>query len=186
MAVDILCTLEAPGLCRGDGKRPDGISIIPWVRGRCLVWDATCHDTFALTNISTTSNGAGLIADWAASGKRILYSDLCQSYVSIPIAVESSGSIGKDALEFLHELGRRMRCKIEDPQSYYKPYKWNFTAQKGKGDREKRTSDRARTRDLRSIVEFQPREPRRPAEILRPPSPLCTGHRAVKFHLYGL
>ena len=56
----------------------------------------------------------------------------------------------------------------------YKPYKWNFTAQKGKGDREKRTSDRARTRDLRSIAEFQPREPRRPAEILRPPSPLCT------------
>ena len=53
----------------------------------------------------------------------------------------------------------------------YKPYKWNFTAQKGKGDREKRTSDRARTRDLRSIAEFQPREPWRPAEILRPPSP---------------
>ena len=61
----------------------------------------------------------------------------------------------------------------------YKPYKWNFTAQKGKGDREKRTSDRARTRDLRSIAEFQPREPRRPAEILRPPSPLCTGHRCA-------
>ena len=48
-----------------------------------------------------------------------------------------------------------------------------------KGDREKRTSDRARTRDLCSIVEFQPREPRRPVEILRPPSPLCTGHRCT-------
>ena len=61
----------------------------------------------------------------------------------------------------------------------HKPYKWNFTAQKGKGDREKRTSDRARTRDLRSIAEFQPREPRRPAEILRPPPSLCTGHRCA-------
>ena len=61
----------------------------------------------------------------------------------------------------------------------HKPYKWNFTAQKGKCDREKRTSDRARTRDLRSIAEFQPREPRRPAEIPRPPSPLCTGHRCA-------
>ena len=58
-----------------------------------------------------------------------------------------------------------------------------LTAQKGKGDREKRTSDRARTRDLRSITEFQPREPRRPAEILRPPSPQCTGHRCTSFGL---
>ena len=56
---------------------------------------------------------------------------------------------------------------------------------KGKGDRGKRTSDRARTRDLRSIAEFQPREPQRPVEILRPPSLLCTGHRcaAIQRHL---
>ena len=49
----------------------------------------------------------------------------------------------------------------------------------GKGDRGKKTSDRARTRDLRSIAEFQPREPWRPVEILRPPSLLCTGHRQL-------
>ena len=60
-----------------------------------------------------------------------------------------------------------------------------LTAQKGKGNREKRTSDRARTWDLRSIAEFQPREPRRLVEILRPPSLLCTGHRcaAIQRHL---
>ena len=39
----------------------------------------------------------------------------------------------------------------------------------GKGDRRKRTSDCARTQDLRFIAEFQPREPRRPVEIPRPP-----------------
>ena len=49
----------------------------------------------------------------------------------------------------------------------------------GKGDRRKRTSDRARTRDLRSIAEFQPREPQRQIEILRPPSLLCTGCRCA-------
>ena len=60
-----------------------------------------------------------------------------------------------------------------------------LTAQKGKGDRGKRTRDRALTRDLRSIAELQPREPRRPAEILCPPSLLCTGHRcaAIQQHL---
>ena len=39
--------------------------------------------------------------------------------------------------------------------------------------------------NLRCIVEFQPRKPRRPVEILRPPSLLCTGHRcaAIQRHL---
>ena len=95
-AVDISCTLEPCGLHRGDGRRPDGIASITCTQGHCLVWDATCHYTFALTNISIASNGAGLVADRAASGKRVLYSDLYQSCAFIPVAVESSRSIGKD------------------------------------------------------------------------------------------
>ena len=43
-----------------------------------------------------------------------------------------------------------------------------LTAQKGKADREIRTSDHARTRDLRSIAEFQPREPWRPVRFFVP------------------
>ena len=71
-----------------------------------------------------------------------------------------------------------------------------LTAQKGKGDRGKRTSDRAQTQDLHSIAEFQPREPWRLVELLHPPSLLCTGHRCAttqrhftllscEFHEYG-
>ena len=56
-------------------------------------------------------------------------------------------------------------------------YRYGTHSSEGKGDRGKKTSNRARTRDLRSIAEFQPREPRRPVEILHPPSLLCTGHR---------
>ena len=51
-----------------------------------------------------------------------------------------------------------------------------LTAQKGKGDKGKKISDCARTWDLRSIAECQPREPRRPIEILCPPLLLGTGH----------
>jgi hypothetical protein len=90
-SADIPCTLEPRGLCRGDGRRPDGISIIPWAQGRCLIWDATCHNTFAPTNIPFSCNGAGTVADRAAASKRILYSDLCQSHFFVPIAAESSG-----------------------------------------------------------------------------------------------
>ena len=37
---------EPTGLSRSDGKRPDGVTVIPWSRGRCLVWDVTVPDTF--------------------------------------------------------------------------------------------------------------------------------------------
>ena len=30
---------EPAGLSRSDGKRPDGVSLIPWSRGRCVTWD---------------------------------------------------------------------------------------------------------------------------------------------------
>ncbi|KAL5502431.1 hypothetical protein EMCRGX_G009202 [Ephydatia muelleri] len=39
--------LEPSGLYRSDGKRPDGVSIVPWKCGQLLVWDAMCLDTFA-------------------------------------------------------------------------------------------------------------------------------------------
>ena len=65
---------------------------------------------------------ASSITDRAPSGKRILYSDLCQSYVFITIAVESSGSIGKYTLEFLHELGKCTRCKTKDSLTFLKLY----------------------------------------------------------------
>ena len=62
-----------------------------------------------------------------------------------------------------------------------------LTAQKGKvtGEKDQRPLEPTRTRDLRSIAEFQPREPRRPVEILRPPSLLCTGDTcaAIQRHL---
>ena len=34
-------TRKPQGLCTGSGKRPDGVTQIPWSRGRCLAWDAT-------------------------------------------------------------------------------------------------------------------------------------------------
>ena len=41
-AINVPSTLEPIGLCRSDGRRPDGCSIAPWKSGQCLVWDFTC------------------------------------------------------------------------------------------------------------------------------------------------
>ena len=46
-SANIPSRLEPTGLDRADGKRPDGITMIPWSNGRLLVWDATCVDIFA-------------------------------------------------------------------------------------------------------------------------------------------
>jgi len=55
--------LEPIGTCLEDGKRPDGMTMIPWSKGKASLWDATCVDTFASShlNISTVT------ADAAAS-----------------------------------------------------------------------------------------------------------------------
>jgi hypothetical protein len=34
-------TLEPNGLSRDEGKRPDGMTLVPWIKGQPLVWDLT-------------------------------------------------------------------------------------------------------------------------------------------------
>ena len=38
-AAAILNTKEPQGLCRSDGKRPDGLTMVPWQSGGSLIWD---------------------------------------------------------------------------------------------------------------------------------------------------
>ena len=41
----VTSVLEPVGLDRGDGKRPDGLTVFPWEFGKALVWDVTVVDT---------------------------------------------------------------------------------------------------------------------------------------------
>ena len=50
---------EPPGLSRQDGKRPDGLTLLPWAQGRSLVLDYTCSDTLAASHVPHTSQEAG-------------------------------------------------------------------------------------------------------------------------------
>ena len=61
--------LEPVGACRNDGKRPDGMSLIPWRQGLPLLWDFACSYTFAPSNVSTSSRGATRLANSAESTK---------------------------------------------------------------------------------------------------------------------
>ena len=46
-AAKITCLLEPNGRYRSHGKRPDGVTMVPWSGCKVLVWDATCLDTLA-------------------------------------------------------------------------------------------------------------------------------------------
>jgi hypothetical protein len=105
---------EPAGLTRTDGKRPDGMSLIPWREGRCLVWDVTVADTTAASYLQLTSVSAGSAAESAAVRKEAKYVELSQRYEFVPVAIESHGAYSKSALSFLSDLGRRITAVTMD------------------------------------------------------------------------
>jgi len=69
-------TREPHLLCTGSGKRPDGVTQVPWSRGRCLAWYATCPDTFAVPHVLASSTRAGSAAATAEAMKSQKYADI--------------------------------------------------------------------------------------------------------------
>src|SRR5688572_20863851 len=106
--VGIPSTKEPVGLSRSDGKRPDGLTLIPWQGGRNLIWDVTVADTLAASHLTTTSRLIGGAAESAGAKKESKYSSLTNAYTFVPIACETMGPLNSKAISFLTELGRRI------------------------------------------------------------------------------
>ncbi|KAJ4451071.1 hypothetical protein ANN_02508 [Periplaneta americana] len=58
--------LDPSGISRSDGKRPDGLTLVPWRVGKSLIWDSTCVDTLVPSHLSSTSKTPGSAAESAA------------------------------------------------------------------------------------------------------------------------
>ena len=108
-AAGIPSWLEPVGLNRGDGRRPDGLTVFPFSGGRSLCWDATCVDTFGATILPECAGRVGAAAERAERLKRIKYSELSLRYRFEPLAVETTGVFGPTSLKFVTELGGRVR-----------------------------------------------------------------------------
>ena len=104
--------LEPAGLDRGDGKRQDGITVYPYSRGRCLISDATCVNTFSSSNIILAALAAGSVA--AEVRKIAKYTELGRRFIFQPIAVETSGAMGKSMIQFFKDFGRRLAVRFQD------------------------------------------------------------------------
>ena len=109
--------LEPPKLIRGDGKRPDGATLIPWTRGKCLVWDSTSPDAMAPSHLKQSLMASRAVASMAEKFKRDKYSELATSNDFVPIAVETMGAWGADALAITAELGGRIAALTGEPRS---------------------------------------------------------------------
>ena len=105
---------EPQGLIRTDGKRPDGVTQIPWSEGKCVTWDVTVTDTFAASNVRLSSLSAGSAAEAAAARKELKYSGLTAGYTFVPIALETMGSTNASGAEFIDQIGKRSHAITGD------------------------------------------------------------------------
>jgi len=69
----IPATKEPSGLVRQDGKRPDGLTLIPWQGGKSLAWDVTVDSTLAQSYVARAATGVGMVAELAAERKSMKY-----------------------------------------------------------------------------------------------------------------
>ena len=69
--------LEPVGLDRGDGKRPDGMTVFPFSRGKCLIWDCTCVDSFSPSALALTATEPASASRSAEVRKNLKYEGLC-------------------------------------------------------------------------------------------------------------
>ena len=90
---------------------------LPWRRGRCLAWDATCPDTFAMSHVSACSNEAGSAAATAEMKKIQKYSDIISGVDFVPMATETSGVWGRQPLDLINEIGCRIAAVTHEPRS---------------------------------------------------------------------
>ncbi|XP_063366199.1 uncharacterized protein LOC134654659 [Cydia amplana] len=131
-SVNVPALLEPTGILRSDGKRPDGMSLIPWSMGRVLVWDATCVDTLAPSHLHGTSVRAAAAAEAAENAKVGKYRGLGAEYRFIPFGVETLGPWGPGALSLFGDLSKRLRDATGDPRAgSYLAQRFSLAVQRG-------------------------------------------------------
>jgi hypothetical protein len=110
-----LATREPHSLCTNNGKRPDGVTQVPWKRGRCLAWYATCPDTYALSHVQSSSIQAGSAASATELRKALKYSGIIAGVDFIPFVIETSGVWGQQALSLVKDIG--LQIVAHEPRS---------------------------------------------------------------------
>ena len=105
---------EPTGLVREDGKRPDGLTLVPWSAGKSLTWDVTVADTLAQTNLPQTVHRSGAAAEAAAERKIRKYASIATKHMFVPVAFETLGPICSDGVNLIALIGEKLTSKSGD------------------------------------------------------------------------
>ena len=103
-------TKEPIGLFQYDGKRPDGLTLVPWQSGTSFCWDVTV--CLAESYVSEAAREAGAVAELAATRKEVKYAGIIGRHMFEPIAVETLGVFNESAIRLLNDLGRRISSRL--------------------------------------------------------------------------
>ena len=72
-------------------QRPDGLTLIPWSKGKSIVWNFTASDTLASSHVQQTSQDAAKFAAQAETKKLSHYQNLSSGYIIMPVAMKTLG-----------------------------------------------------------------------------------------------
>ena len=117
-SANVQSMLEPRSLSRDDGKRPDGLTVLPWTNGRCMVWDFACPDTLATSHLNRAVLNAGAVANDSERRKSSKYRSLAALYSFMPVAVETLGALIEEASAFFSDLGHRIAAVTNEPRSF--------------------------------------------------------------------
>ena len=103
-AADVPAVKEPSGLNRQDGKRPDGLSLIPWQSGKPLLWVVAVASTLA-------GSLRGHSRDWSRTCSRQKDSQMRRSQSTVcfqPVSVENLGPFSSSTLDFLRPRSQNL------------------------------------------------------------------------------
>jgi len=86
------------------GKKPDGVTLVPWQKGKSLCLDVTVTCPLAESYIDRAAQEAGAAAEMAASRNVEKYVDLGARYIFEPVAVEIFGVFNASARHLVNDL----------------------------------------------------------------------------------
>jgi hypothetical protein len=108
-SIHVNSTLEPNRLSRDDGKGPNGMTLVPWIKCQPLVWNVTVVDTLADSYVLKTSEVSGFAAEMASKRKHSKYSSIISSnYIFKGLAFETLCPWYKEAIDFTNVIGNRL------------------------------------------------------------------------------
>ena len=110
--------LEPRGLYRTDGKRPDGVTMIPWEIGKQLVWDVTVVDALGSSRLNQGGHGnkferisSNFDFEWTKfefSKNRNNFESLCSNFERTAVSIKRTSDISPNHLVPRGPLGPLM------------------------------------------------------------------------------